>query len=76
MGEKIIPFAEEDTQVRLMETALNGTTSEVAIKAEGTDLHSLQIFKLCQNGAVGHPKREVFVLFGGFFPLFLPKYRL
>jgi len=33
MGEKMILFAEEDTQFRLMETALNGTASDVALKA-------------------------------------------
>ncbi len=33
MAEKIVLFAEEDTQFRLMETALNGTASEVALKA-------------------------------------------
>ncbi len=69
MGEKIIPFAEEATQVRLMETALNGTASEVAIKAEGTNLHPLQILKLCQNGAVWHPKWE-YLLSSGVFSLY------
>lgn len=33
MGEKIVLFAEEDTQFRLMETALNGKASDVALKA-------------------------------------------
>ena len=33
MGEKIVLFAEEDTQFRLMETALSGKASEPALKA-------------------------------------------
>ena len=33
MGEKIVLFAEEDTQFRLMETALSGKPSEPALKA-------------------------------------------
>jgi len=33
MAEKVVLFAEEDTQFRLMETALNGTASDVALKA-------------------------------------------
>ncbi len=33
MDEKIVLFAEEDTQFRLMETALNGTASDLALKA-------------------------------------------
>jgi lactate dehydrogenase-like 2-hydroxyacid dehydrogenase len=33
MAEKVVLFAEEDTQFRLMETALNGTASDIALKA-------------------------------------------